>query len=346
VTPLTIVAPYGRAGASARVRVYEWLDHTGEPAVVHDYAGAGNNQPATLLRDPARVWRAERELKRLAHDAPHRLLMHREATPFGRGALEQRILGNAAFSVFDFDDALQCDTRGGLLRRGMTDKRAKVHRCVRQADRVVAGNDVLAEWAAEHSQDVRVIPSCVAPQSYRVKHDHTLGWPPVLGWMGSPTTERYLLGLTDVLLDVHRETGARVKVVSAGHGDLGRLTPIADRVAWSAEHFGTQLLDVDVALAPLPDTDVARGKCAYKLLQYAATGLPQIGSPVGANRVVLDDVGGVCATTRDEWRNGLFDLLRASEPVRHQLGRAARAAVDARWSYDVWSDAWLRAMTP
>ena len=40
-----------------------------------------------------------------------------------------------------------------------------------QADRVIAGNEILADWASEVARDVVVVPSCVAVKQYRQKID-------------------------------------------------------------------------------------------------------------------------------------------------------------------------------
>ena len=63
------------------------------------------------------------------------------------------------------------------------------------ADRVIAGNDLLADWASSLCPDVVVIPTCVDPSAYRTKVSYELSDPPRLGWLGSPATEGYLLDI-------------------------------------------------------------------------------------------------------------------------------------------------------
>ena len=95
---------------------------------------------------------------------------------------------------------------------------------------------------------------------------------------------------------------------------------------------------------PLVDDPYSRGKCGYKLLQYAAAALPSVGSPVGANATVLADLGMRSARTTDEWYDTLASLVADSAEDRARLGSAARVNVARAYSFDAWEARWRRAM--
>ena len=91
---------------------------------------------------------------------------------------------------------------------------------------------------------------------------------------------------------------------------------------------------IDLGLAPLDDGPVARCKCGLKALQYMATGVPVVASPVGALReIVVPGETGLHATSTDEWERSIASLLE-DPAFRRRLGRAGRAVVETRWSYD------------
>lgn len=333
------VATYGSAGSSARVRIHDWLNFLNIAADHHDYLGGGENGLGTVVRALPRVARSEFNLRRLVRDVSNStLLMSREASPFSNGRLESRLLSGARRSIYDFDDAL-FDTSAPWPKKLWS--KAKVwSAALESADVVIAGNQYLAEHAAKLRPDVVIIPSCVNPADYVPKSDYALAEVPTLVWMGSPATEPYLQLITAPLLAIHAERRIRLLVVSAGHRPLGELDQIVERVNWSSQTFGSVLAQADIGIMPLDDSLYARGKCAYKLLQYGAAGLPAVGSPVGANRAVLEDMGGQWPSSEQEWEQSLRDLITSSDTDRAALGTRARDVIKKQYSFDHWSEFW------
>ncbi|GAA2758386.1 glycosyltransferase family 4 protein [Actinopolymorpha rutila] len=337
------VTPYGRGAGSSRVRVHSWLDRFAEPVEVHSYLGRHNAAPRQLLRHPGHVLSAERTLRRLARQRPDRLLLHREASPLSRGGLEAALLTSAAFGVYDFDDALHCDFGGNTPWRRLVPKAPKALAAVRRADRVIAGNDILAEWAVQHARDVVVIPSCVAVEDYATKQSYGLSDPPRLGWIGSADNEPMLLAVAPALWEVHRRSGARLTLVGTSRSTLGSLERIVDRVPWTERTQHAVLAGIDVGLMPLHDDPYSRGKCGYKLLQYAAAGVPAVGSPVGANGTVLASLGFFAANSLQDWTDALCWLIEGLDSERARVGSHAVAQVAEQYSYDAWLDRWQQA---
>ncbi|WP_222192757.1 glycosyltransferase [Modestobacter italicus] len=341
--PLAVASSYGPSGASTRVRVLDWLRHLDLDAEVHDYLGAADVRPRTLARDPLGVVRAEARLYRWrVRPAPERLLLSRSLGPLTGGHLDAAMLRRAGWGVYDFDDALFADHRGGLHRH--LGEAAGWARAVRAADLVVAGNAHLAEAAARLNPRVEVVPSCVEPDAYPRKRDYAVGPVPRLIWLGSPSTEPYLQPVAPALLEVHRRTGARLTVISAGQRPLGELTAMTDRVAWAGARTDALLATADCGLMPLPDTPFTRGKCAYKLLQYGAAGLPAVASPVGVNEGVLTQLGGLAAADPGSWVDAVCQLLGESESARRARGQAAREGVERHYSYAAWAPTFRRAL--
>lgn len=341
--PLVVMSPYGSAAPSTRVRVYEWLDHLGLSAQRGEYAGLGRNGLGALVRRPVAAVEAEsRTRSMVATVCQSVLLLSREASPWSRGGVESRLLRSAARGVYDLDDALFADRAGW---RRVLGKESKCRRSMAAADRVIVGNDYLAEYADRYTTQVTVIPTCVEPSAYEQKQIYDLSAEPTLVWLGSPSTERYLLDIAPALREVHCRTGARLVLISGPRAtEHHELDGIVDRVPWRPETVARLLAAADVALGPLSDDEYSRGKCAYKLLQYAASGLPMIGSPVGANESALARFGGLAATTMDDWIDGISSLLRSSSAERRQRGESAIGGVRSHYSFDVWAHAWKEAV--
>jgi glycosyltransferase involved in cell wall biosynthesis len=280
----------------------------------------------------------------MAAGHPRQLLLHKEASPLSRGHLEQQLLSRSEFAVYDFDDALQWDTGEGALYRRLAPKAPKARMAAQHADRVIAGSPILADWASQHNRDIVLIPSCVSPDSYRRKDDYRIGDPPVIGWIGSPSQESQLELISGALHEIHRRTGARVRLIGTARRGLRGLEHLIDRVVWSEAIQHERLADFDVAIFPLSDDPYSRGKCGYKLLQYGAVGIPAVASPVGVNEQILRELGMPAAVDNDEWVEAVLDLLTAPADKRAVVGRRAREVTERRYSYDAWLPQWRRAV--
>jgi len=146
-----VIVPYPATNSTVRTRALHWIERA---------ISAG------------RVERAEIEVHGPGFSssrvpAGNPLLVLRNARRVTRGRLEARLLSRASPGVYDLDDGLPWDD-GNLPDLGHWAKRPfprslVARRAAEAADRVVMGNDVLADWAAQHCGDVRVVPTCVEP---------------------------------------------------------------------------------------------------------------------------------------------------------------------------------------
>lgn len=336
---LTTVTPYGVRGASSRVRVFGWVEHLGVAAQSHMYVNAPDNSPRRLFSNPLRLAAAEYKIRTLAPiDQP--LVLSKFASPFSRGEVEESVLKSSPWSVYDYDDALMHQNTPGigqLFARRYAWLSGIIH-----SDAIIAGNSWLADQAAQHvpSRKVHVIPSCIEPSHYPRKSTYEISETPRIVWLGSPTTERFLRTISSPLLAIHHKYGARLTLVSSGSSSLGALDAITDRAEWRLSTFSSHLANSDIGIMPLPDELWTRGKCAYKLLQYAATGLPTIASPVGENANALKAISGFAANGDADWYMQLEQLLTASSASRRALGAASSNGVEAAYSYSAHAEHW------
>jgi glycosyltransferase involved in cell wall biosynthesis len=79
-----------------------------------------------------------------------------------------------------------------------------------------------------------------------------------------------------------------------------------------------------IGLMPLADTDIEKGKCGFKAIQYLSLGIPAVVSPVGANLEVVDNgVNGFVADSENEWMSAIEKLINDAE-LRKKMGEAGR----------------------
>ena len=106
---------------------------------------------------------------------------------------------------------------------------------------------------------------------------------------------------------------------------------VVEELAWNEDSEIRLINGFDIGVMPLPDDAWARGKCAFKLIQYMACGVPVIASPVGANVDVVGTDCGMLAATEDQWLEA-FRLLRDQPRRAEEMGRAGRERVESGYS--------------
>lgn len=231
--------------------------------------------------------------------------------------------------VYDIDDAIfhMYDAHPSVVVRQLLG--AKLRPLVRHAAVCLCGNDYLAAYVTAAGGRARVVPTVVDTDHFRPAVQRRDG-PLTVGWIGSPSTWRYVEPLLPVLLPALARLGARFRVVGAGPAARG--IEGIDAVEWDEGREVADLQAMDIGLMPVPDQAWARGKCGYKLIQYMACGLPGIASPVGVNSVIVDHhVDGFLARSEQDWVEAL-EQLAGNPDLRAQMGERGRAKVVARYS--------------
>lgn len=263
------------------------------------------------------------------------VVAHRELLPHGWNHLAP-LLARRSPLVFDFDDAVWLPRDRGL--RGMIAARSSTKWLVAAATQVVAGNEYLAAYARRWHDRVTVLPTVVDTTRYhprpRPPGDDGL---PVIGWIGSPTTYPYLRPLLPLFDELARSFRFRLRIVGAGEPVRLEHMPVETpdwRLAAEEQLFG----ELDIGVYPLDEDTWSQGKCGFKAIQYMASGVPSVVSPVGVVReIVRHQVDGLWARSRTEWKDALARLL-TDEGERRRMAAAGRPRIETLYS--------LQAVTP
>jgi len=168
--------------------------------------------------------------------------------------------------------------------------------------------------------------------------------PPIIVWIGSPENLVYLELVRPALTRLtQRFPGLTLRVICSKFPDWPGIN--IERVAWSAATEAPALASSHIGVMPLSDDEWARGKCAFKLLQYMAAALPCVASPIGANtEAVLDGVTGFHARDDAAWELALGRLIE-SPALRARLGDAGHAHVEARYAMRTYQAGYVQLLT-
>lgn len=253
-----------------------------------------------------------------------------------------RMLRKSARRIFyDVDDAVMFHNRPvGLVSRVRTRRRFLA--TARAADHVVAGNQYLADIFRVQGCTASVIPTVVDCSRYPVKvHEPTQS--PRLVWIGSRSTLCYVEQFRGALESAaDRVAGLRLLTIADETIASERL--LIEHESWSRETEAAALSRGDIGIAPMPADPWTLGKCGFKILQYMATGLPVIASPVGANGdIVKDGVTGLLPSRAEDWPGAIARLATDVE-LRRSMGAAGRAATETDYSLDRAADQWAQIL--
>jgi hypothetical protein len=276
-------------------------------------------------------------------------VVFRVMNQFGQGFPERKALRASPLGIYELDDGIFLDNGRlpglGKWWKPLIAKSRVSHRAAQNADRIIAGNDLIAEWASQWCRDVRVIPTCVEPTAYDPPTAQLEGHPPTFVWIGSAATLLHLWSIKDQLVTANRETGSRLVVIGPPQADIPQeLRPFTAIVPWTHDVTARLGSFGHLGLMPLPDNPYEQHKCAYKLLQYGAAQMQTIGSPVGMSARVLAELGGLAPATPSEWTDALVAAARMTASEVAATGLQARSAVTEHYSFERWEPEYRSAI--
>ena len=220
--------------------------------------------------------------------------------------------------IYDFDDAVMYSPKH-------PDKDSFAHllsfrRTARLADLVIAGNAYLAGIARKFNSNVEVLPTGLNTLVYNRHIERKNDGKVHLVWIGSKSTLRYLAEIKPVLEEIgSRFDNVILRIICDDFFELQNIQ--VEKQQWSKSTEASDLVTSDIGLAPLSDNRFARGKCGFKVLQYAAAGLPVVASPIGVNAEYVDDgETGFHATSTSEWVDKITKLINNPQ-LRKEMGQ-------------------------
>jgi glycosyltransferase involved in cell wall biosynthesis len=270
-----------------------------------------------------RTWERRELLRRSSVAVLHQIKLS--------GAEARLFAAFASRRIFDFDDAIYVRKPRHLGEPADDSwwRRRKFAATCRRVDVVAAGNEVLAAAAAPYARRIVTLPTALDASIYRATSATQVD-PPTIAWVGNPENLVYLEILRPALARLAaRHPALRLRVICSEFPDWPEVR--IEQVRWSPAAEIAALAGAHIGVMPLTDDEWARGKCAFKLLQYMAASLPCVASPVGANaEAVIEGRTGYHARDASEWEHALERLIGSAE-LRARLGAAGRAHLESRY---------------
>lgn len=340
---ILLLLKYSRMGASSRLRALQYVDHLESEGFDVTVSSLFDDEYLHNLYKYGKrsvFATAQRYLKRLivlSSTYKYDLIwIEKEIFPYLPAFAEHLLRLQGKPYVVDYDDAIFHNydlSENSLIRRFLG---RKIDKVMRHSACVIAGNAYLAERAkAAGASRVELVPTVVDHQRYTTRNS-TDNQRPVIGWIGSPSTQKYVVDIREALDKACKTHDARLMLVGASPQVLSELPGLdVEVVPWSEDREAELIRKMDIGIMPLPDGPWEMGKCGYKLIQYKACSVPVIASPVGMNvDLVNRSQSGLLAGSTADWESALQQLLESAEQ-RAKMGASGRQAVEETYSLQV-----------
>jgi glycosyltransferase involved in cell wall biosynthesis len=348
MSSILFLVPHPEEDAGYRYRVQQFIPYlkdAGHRCTIWPFSTPGLY---AALRQPGRLARkvsyttycTARRIAQLLNVSDFDLVViQREVFPFFAPLMESWVMLRHPRVVFSFDDAIYAGHGDVATLNHPVLYRLKYSRgiehVIRKSFHVIAGNRILAEYARRLNPCVSVIPTAVDCTRYVSRPDIERD-PITIGWVGSRTTAPHLKTIEPALRKLAVVRPEKVKFRFYGFPEYRPDLPDCESLPFQLKSEMDDLHWLDIGVMPLSDTEWCRGKCAFKAIQYMASGVVTVASPVGITPdLIRHDVNGLLASSAEQWFEAL-KLLVDQRDVRTRLSQAARRTIEASYSLQIW----------
>lgn len=263
------------------------------------------------------------------------VFIHREMAPIGPPFFEwisAKIFRKKI--IYDFDDAIWINQSSEANPNAEKIKCAwKVKHICSYSYCVSVGNSFLKEYASAYAKKVKILPTVVDTQNIHIPTSSLLPSKRiVIGWTGTFTNFYNLNLVNSAIAKLQCKYDFEYRIISNKDPMFKDVTYIFK--PWNKSTEIVDLQSFSIGIMPLEDSDLEKGKCAFKAIQYMSLCVPAVVSPVGANcDVVEHGLTGFWARDPDEWYLYLEKLI-TDNSLRERFGKKSRNFIVENYSVE------------
>lgn len=330
---------YTELGASSRLRSVQYFPFLESHGYKINFAPFFNNQ--YLLN----LYNGKKSIFNLLHCYFNRFLklitikkydlviIEKELFPYLPAFAEYLLKKNGVKYIVDYDDAIFHNydmSSNKIIRKTLSNK---IDLVMKYSEYVFVGNSYLEEKAINAgAKNILVLPTVIDISRYSPKNYSTDKF--ILGWIGSPSTYKYIEKLLPVFKELHAKY-VNFEIHIIGAKQTNETKDFIHYIKWSADTEVNELNKITVGIMPLNDTLWEKGKCSYKLIQYMACAKNIIASPVGMNNeIVIPNFNGRFSNSNEDWFNNIeYYINNLDESKRNGIN--GRKMVEDKFNIEV-----------
>jgi glycosyltransferase involved in cell wall biosynthesis len=260
------------------------------------------------------------------------IVIEKELFPYLPAWAETR-LKKAGINYFvDYDDAIFHNydlSSNKIIRKYLSDK---IDTVMQSSKCVFAGNSYLAKRAEKAgASKIIILPTVIdSKKYYKINNKNTENF--TLGWIGSPTTYKYIEELFPVFYKLkHEFPNFRVNIIGAKQTEETR--DFVHFIPWKEQTEVEEINKFDLGIMPLHETPWELGKCSYKLIQYMGCSVAVLGSKVGTNADVIIPGYNGSFVQDDDWYSAIKKYIEEKEQTIIE-GEKGRLLIDSKYNIE------------
>ncbi|WP_339026174.1 glycosyltransferase family 4 protein [Leclercia pneumoniae] len=340
---LLILSKYEDLGASSRLRSLDYIEYFAKENIQTTVSALFDNEYLERLYTKKKRSKSsvlKYYLNRLIfilfnlkkYDV---IFIEKELFPYLPGLFEKLIsIANIPYIV-DYDDAIfhNYDLTSSKLKKFFLKNKLKP--LLSKAACTTVGNSYLETLAIQNgAKKVIKIPTVINIERY-YKEPVTNFDEITIGWIGSPSTTKYLKLIWPALEKIKKHEN--IKLITIGADNIDYCPIPLKQYPWTLDTECEILKNISIGVMPLEDGPWEKGKCGYKLIQYMASSKPVIASNVGFNTEVVTPDVGYLAETQQQWVDAINNFLNNPE-LMLSMGINARRRVEQHYTIQINSE--------
>ena len=263
--------------------------------------------------------------------------LHCELFPYFPSLFEKIVKIPRKPIIYDFDDAIFHNY--DLSPKWYINKLLglKLHTTISAAKIAFCGNEYLAKYARPLCSKVIIIPTVVNSDLLKPKIDCKIEKKKLnVGWIGTPSTyKQYLHNKLPFLKAIAEKKNFKISIMGSGE-PIGESNQTIEFIDWSEPDESSFIQTLDIGIMPLDNSPWSIGKSGYKIIQYMSCGIPVVASPVGVNKILIENgKNGFLASTNEDWKISIIKLIK-DKNLREQMGLSGRQKIEEKYSLKVW----------
>ncbi len=329
---------YSKNGASSRLRSYQYFSHLNKEGIAVTIKPFFNENYLNHLYAKKKITNISllkfylRRLITLFSVYKYDIIViEKELFPYFFSWFEKLLFILNIKYIVDYDDAIFHNYDLSNNRFIQFFLKNKIGNVMKYSSCVLAGNDYLAKKAKQSGANkVVVFPTVIDTNKYKLKEYHADKHKVIIGWIGSPSTFKYVQNIAPLLSKLNKIHPFELHIIGARE-ELD-FNGIVKYQKWTEAEEADLISKIDIGIMPLENTPWELGKCAYKLIQYMGCGLPVVASFIGMNKEVVEHgIDGFLVISENDWIQKLSVLINDFK-LRKQFGEAGRKKIEQEFS--------------